>query len=123
MAVDPTKVQFAVPAFTIDKIAAYSTPTDSFPSSVSANISYSITGGGGFPAYTLKSITNPYGNKCLPTLSWSTDDTNWYDQDAQDTDFTIVSCGCSDTTIYFFFNAQYSGSKTIFIQFAIDSIT
>lgn len=123
MSVDPTKTQFAAPAFIIDKIPVYSTPTDCYPSSVGIGLSYSITGGGGSPAYTLESITNPYGIKCLTSLSWSEDGLNWYDQDDTGTDATNVSCGCNATTIYFFFEAQFTGTKTIYVQFAIDSIT
>jgi hypothetical protein len=120
MTVDPTKTQFAS-AWTIDKIPAYSTPTDCYPTSVGIGISYSITGGGGPITYTLKTITNPYGKKCLTSMSWSEDGTNWYDQDDNGTDATIVACGCNANNIYFFFGAQYSGARTIYIQFAIDS--
>lgn len=134
MIVDPTKTQFASPAFLIDKIAAYSSQTDSFPNSVGFGISYSIPGSGSaFPTYTLKSITNPYGKKCLPNLSWSVDGVDFYDQDAELFYFNGgamaaytqmgVQCGCSDSTIYFFFQSSFTSNQTVYIQFAIDSLT
>lgn len=134
MGVDPTKVQFAAPAFNIDKIAAYSTATDSSPNSVSNGISYSIPGSGGItPTYTLQSIPNPYGKKCLPNLSWSVDGVDYYDQDAELFYFNNslnsalvqmgVQCGCSDSTIYFFFQSSFTSNQTVHIQFSIDSLT
>ena len=122
-------IQFAS-EYPIDKIAAYSSLSDVYPASVPANISYSITGSGtSSPSYTLKSIANPYGKRCLPSLTWSLDGTNWYDQDDVLIDTSTlfikmqVSCGCSDSTIYFFFVSSFAGTQTVNIQFAVDSPT
>lgn len=130
--IDPTKVQFAS-SLNADKIAAYSTNVDSSPSSVGIGYSYSIPGSSTFtPTYTTESIPNPYGKKCYPNLSWSVDGVNYYDQDAQlpyynsanKEQFTQmgVSCGCSNSTIYFVFQSSYTSTQTVYIQFAIDNI-
>lgn len=133
MTVDPTKTQFAS-AYTIDKIAAYSSLTDSYPNSVGVGLSYSIPGSGlQTPTYTLQSIANPYSKRCLTNLSWSIDGASFYDQDDQlyyynaghASEFTQmgVICGCSDSTIYFFFQSSYTATQTVYLQFAIDSPT
>ena len=134
MGVDATKVQFAAPAYNIDKIAAYSTPTDSYPNSVGIGLSYSIPGSGStFPTNTLKSITNPYGKRCFTTLSWSIDGTNFYNQGTSLFYYNggaasiytqmQVFCGCSDSLIYFYFSSSYTSNQTVYLQFAVDSPT
>jgi hypothetical protein len=132
MAVDPTKTQFAS-GWDIDKIPAYSTPTDSYPASVGIGLSYSIPGGLYPGTYTLKSIPNPYGTKCLTNLGWSLDGIAFYDQDdisqyynSTNRELLLqmqVSCGCSNSTIYFSFLSAYTSTQTVYIQFAIDSIS
>jgi hypothetical protein len=132
MSVDPTKTQFAS-EYNVDKIAAYSTITDSSPSSVGIGLNYSIPGSGSFfPTYTLESIPNPYGKKCLTNLSWSIDGASFYDQDAQLPYYNSssmeqlvqmgVQCGCSNSEIYFFFQSSYTSTQTVYLQFAIDNI-
>ena len=117
----------------VDKIAAYSTQTDSYPTSVGVGYSYSIPGSSTFtPAYTMESIPNPYGKKWLTNLSWSGDGASFYDQDAilpyynvaNQSQFTQmgVTCGCSNSTIYFFFQSSYTSTQTVYLQFAIDNI-
>lgn len=132
MSVDPTKTQFSTET-NVDKIAAYSTQFDSDPSSVGIGLNYSIPGSGSFlPTYTVETIPNPYGKKCLTNLSWSIDGFNYYDQDAQLVYYNgseqqqllqmSVSCGCSDSTIYFAFQSEYTSNQTVYLQFAIDNI-
>ena len=130
MAADDTKLQF-YSGLVADKIAAYSMTADSSPPTVSSAISYSIPGSGlSIPDFTLNSLANPYGKKCLTTLIWSLDNVNWYDQDDSlgyvngAAGFQVkmqVSCGCSDSTIYFFFQSSYTSTQTVYIQFALDS--
>ncbi len=137
MGVNPTKVQFATPAFTVDKIAAYANNLgNSFPASIPTNISYSGIPGSGNNAsttYTTKTLPNPYGKRLLTTFSWSVDGANYYDQGAQLYYFSSFNqqwlvqmqayCGCSDSTIYFSFGSQYTANQTVYIQFAVDSTT
>lgn len=130
--IDVTKVQFAS-AFNIDKIAVYSTPDDS-SAGVPQNISYSIPGSAtSTPTVTVHSISNPYGKKCLTSLSWSLDASHWYDQDDTLYYYSVdrmdkaiqmnVICGCSDSTIYFSFTSDYPTTQTVYVQFAVDSIS
>jgi hypothetical protein len=133
MSVDPTKVQLAAPAFDIDKIAAYSSQVDSSPASVPTSVSYSIPGGYPGLGYNLATIPNPYGKKCLTNMSWSVDGADYYDQDDQLQYYNAtqqsmliqmqVFCGCDNNTIYFFFQNTYTSTQTVYIIFAIDSIT
>jgi hypothetical protein len=132
MTADPTKINF-YSGFPIDKITAYSSTTGSSPSSVPVNISYSIAGDPTNGVFVIESIANPYGKKCLTNLSWSVDGINYYDQDAQLQYYNAsqhlnltqmqVQCGCSDANIYFSFTSFYTSTQTVYLQFAIDSIT
>lgn len=133
MSVDASQVQVAFPAYDIDKIAAYSTQFDSYPTSVGVGYSYSIPSNYEQVNYTLETIPNPYGSALLTNLSWSVDSADYYDQDCQLWYYNStlqqltlqmgVSCGCSDDTIYFFFQTQYTGTQTVYLQFAVDSPT
>lgn len=132
MGIDQTKVQFASPAYNIDKISSYSIVTDSFPSSVPSALSYSI------PAalagvYTLQSMANPYGKRCIPNVSFSLDGVSFYDQgtsvpyyNATSKQLQVqmrVNGGCSDSTIYLAFYSEYTATQTVYVQFAMDSPT
>lgn len=136
MSVDITKVQFATPAYTIDKIATYADGQgNSWPSGTPINLHYDIPGSGipDTPTYTLQSIPNLYTKRLLTTLSWSLDNVNYYDQgvpvfyyNATDMLFGTqmqIFCGCSDSTIYFQFVSSFTATQTVYLQFALDSPT
>lgn len=129
--VDATKVQFYSGDVT-DKIAVFSTNTDS--SSNGIGIQGSMTAVAGVPsvgALTTANIPNPYGKRCLMTLSWSLDAVNYYpmNQPAYYYNATDASYywqaeafgGCSDSTIYFGVFSQYTANQTVYFQFALDS--
>jgi hypothetical protein len=130
---DPTQTQFAS-EYVVDKIATWSSTLDSAPSNVGINISYTIPGSASpFPTNSIRSVMNPYDKKCLTNLSWSVDGVNYYDQDTtldyynatNQEMFTQmqVTCGCSNSTIYFFFQSSYTSTQTVYLQYAIDSPT
>lgn len=121
MTVDRSKLNF-YSGDPIDKIIVYSSKTDSSDPSIPADVTYSIAAGSPFPAtFLLQSIPNPYGQRGTPTLSFSLDGTNYYEQSDQPNASLQVSviCGCSDSTIYFYIQNQSTSPQTVHIQFAI----
>lgn len=133
MSLDPTKIQFATVDF-VDKVPIYSTKTDN---------SGGVIGSDGFLSalaasppnsqVTYATITNPYGKRCLITLSWSLDHVNYYPvnvpifyYDAVHAEYlwqAVGFAGCSDSLIYLCCTSQYGSPQTVYMQFALDSPT
>lgn len=121
--------------FSNDKVAMYSTLTDSSGEGIGIGASLIATA----PAsaediqLTTASIPNPYGRRCLMTLSWSLDRINFYPMNTPIFYFNatfqeylwqaLAFGGCSDSTIYFGVDSQYTSSQTVYFQFALDSPT
>lgn len=111
--------------YPIDKIFAYSSITDSFPSTIPTNISYAIAASAGGGTFLTKTITNPYGKAGIVTLSFSIDGSAYYEQTDQPNFNTQVSCfgSCSSSTVSFHMQNQSASPQTIYIQFAAVSLT
>lgn len=121
--------------FPSDKVAMYSTTTDSSGSGIGIGGSMTAVApsSASVTQTTIASLANPYGRKCLMTLSWSLDKLNWYPQNMpifyfNSTDKSyywqaLAFGGCSDDTIYFGVDSQYTSDQTIYFQFALDSPT
>lgn len=127
--VDVTKLQF-YSGYPIDKIVQQGIQT------------YTIAGSNDIttPNRVLQTITNSYGLKGLVVLSWSTDSTNYYDQEtptrfistffggSQGLSFQTQG-GASDSTIYFYIqnglsdNSGNPVSQTVTINYALVSIS
>lgn len=124
MTVDITKLQY-YSGYPIDKITVEDTT------------SYSMAGAGGLSTNTsLQTVTNPFGQRCLSTCSYSVDNINFYDQNTALPFFSTfhqtyltqmqVQCGSSDTTIYFFLQSNYQDgagnplTQTVYINYALD---
>jgi len=135
MSLDPTKVQFTT-VYQVDKIPVYSTKTDGQGlSSHGALAVGTVTGPASFTtSIYVGRVTNPYGRKCLMTLSWSLDDTNYYPSNVPIFYFNgtyneylwqaLGFSGCSDSTIYICCSTQYDvAPQTMYLQLALDSPT
>lgn len=125
--VDVTKLQF-YSGYPIDKIVQQGTASYTVAGSVDITT----------PTRSLQTITNTYGVKGIVILSWSTDNTNFYDQSsptrfistffggAQGLSFQAQG-GASDSTIYFYLQNGLSDgtgaavSQTVSINFALVS--
>lgn len=121
MTADIDKLNFSID-YPIDKIA------------VEGTASYTVSGTATTtPVASLQSITNPFGHKCLMTVRWSVDGTNFYDMDGSINFFSAtfsefifgagVKAGCSDSTIYFYMINGYDTSKTFTINYTLYSIS
>jgi len=130
-AVDPTKVQFSS-TYIVDKIAMYSTKEDGQGYTSNGNITIPAASGLPFADVDYITIANPYGRKCLITLSWSLDGINYYPQNVPIFYFNVAHNsyywralsfgGCSDSTLVLGITTQYDvGPQTIYLQFALDS--
>lgn len=118
--------------FNADKIAVYSSKTDS--SGIGAGGSLAVVAA--TPpdnSITVATIANPYGRKCLPTMSWSLDDTNFYPMNIPIYYYNATFqeylwqalgfMGCSDSLIYICCTTAYGSAQTMYVQFALDSPT
>jgi hypothetical protein len=120
--------------FTIDKVQAWSTTTDS-STGLAVGLKTTIPACTTLPTPQLGTgaITNPFGVRGLPQLVWSIDQTNWYPTGAQIIYFnatyqeyiTQVSCylTCSDSQIIFNIYTGYTAAQTVYFQLGIDSPT
>lgn len=121
MTLDVTKAQFET-VNDVDKIAY--------------NASGSLTATAASPpssTVTTATIPNPYGKRCLMTLSWSLDNINYYPTNVPIFYYNsglqsylwqaLGFGGCSDSSIYLCCTTQYGSPQTVFIQFAVDSPT
>lgn len=129
MATDYTKLQFATPAYNIDKITSYSAGSDA-SANATANISYVITGTNPTQSTVIQTIANPYNKKMYFTMSWSLDNVNFYDCTTKllyvnganvQTQMQVVM-GVSASLIYFAFTNAYTSNQTVYIQYALDNI-
>jgi hypothetical protein len=86
------------------------------------------------PGVTIASIPNPYGHAGLTTVSFSIDNNNFYEQNSSieywNTTFLetlsqmTVTSACNDSSIFFMATSFYTlGAQTVFINYAVDSIT
>lgn len=127
--VDVTKLQF-YSGYPIDKIVQQDTQT------------YTVTGSNDIttPHRVLQTVTNSFGTKGIVVLSWSTDTTNYFDQEtptrfvstffggAQGLSFQAQG-GSDNTTIYFYLQNGLSDgsgnpvSQTVTIQWALVSVS
>ena len=118
----------------LDKVAMYSVTNDaSEPLLPNTRATLGAASGLPFASVAVASITNPYGRKCLPTLSWSPDGTNYYPMNVPVFYYNatymqymwqaLSFAGCSDSLIYIGFTTQYNASQTLYIQYAFDSPT
>lgn len=96
--------------FPIDKIGA------------EGEISYSQASTG---ADSTRTIPNPLGYKCLPTIAWSIDGINFYPADAKLNPLNpyTLNVKVSATTITFYLYNNSGGTVTFTIKYALDTIT
>lgn len=133
MSVDETKLQL-YSGSTTDKIAVFSSKTDS--SGIGTNATATIgpvVDPTDTPEVRMFSIDNPYGKKCLMTLSWSPDGVSYYPQNQPVYYYNATFSGyywkalgfggCSDSKIYFGISTQYNDTQNVYFQFALDSPT
>jgi hypothetical protein len=132
--VDVSKLQFYSEDVS-DKIAMFSSNTDSSGSGIGiqGKMTAAAPSDPSQVATTIASIANPYGKKCLMTLSWSLDGISYFPQNQPAYYYNagysgyywqaLGFGGCSDSTIYFGVDSQYTASQTIYFQFALDSPT
>lgn len=133
--IDVSKIQFTT-LYDVDKIPVYSTVADG--QGLSANGSLAVGPVIGAASTTtsvyVATVANPYGRKCLPTMSWSIDGVNYYPVNVPIFYFNptyqeylwqaLGFVGCSDSTIYICASTQYDvGPQTMHVQFALDSPT
>lgn len=121
MTLDVTKVRFET-INDVDKIA-YSAAGSLTANAASPPLSN----------VTTATIANPYGKKCLMTLSWSLDNVNFYPTNvpifyynASQQGYLWQALGfggCSDSLIYLSCTSQYGSAQTVYVQFAVDSPT
>lgn len=133
MSLDPTKIQFETVDH-VDKIAVYSTMLDSSGFGIGAD-GYLNVNASSHDDYlvTHASIPNPYGKRCLPTMSWSLDHANYYPANVPIFFYDSVNqgyywqalgfVGCSDSSIYLCCTSAYGSTQKMYIQFALDSPT
>ena len=121
---DNSKLQF-YSGNVIDKIASYSSKIDSSSASIATNISYPIGASLGGGTFLKESIANPYGVAGFVTLSFSVDGVNYYEQTDQPNLNIQASCyaSCTSSTIYFHMQNQSVSAQTIYIQYAMDTLT
>lgn len=116
--------------FNADKIAVYSSKTDS--SGIGADGVLTV-----LPAsppdfnVSFAQIPNPYGHRCLPTMSWSLDGINYYPVNVPIFYFNTTNqeyewqalgfMGCSDTFITICCTTQFGTTQSMHVQFALDS--
>jgi hypothetical protein len=118
---------------TTDKIAVYSLTDDSSGIGKAANMDIPAADSPDSPQVFIASLDNPYGKKCLMTLSWSVDNVNFYPQNTPIYYYNATFAGyywralgfggCSDDKIYFGCTTSYDSAQTIYFQFALDSPT
>lgn len=133
MSLNVADAQFASD-FNIDKIQSWSTQTDS-SSDLLSGYHITIPADPSIPAVVAGTgtITNPYGKRGLPNITWSLDKVNWYPNGGQIIYFnsdhflymTQVAAyiACSDTTITFVVFTGYTAPQTLYFQLAIDNPT
>lgn len=112
MSVDVSKLQF-YSGYPIDKITySFTSSTYSVPANTEPN-SGTLVG----------TITNPYGTKCYTTASYTTDGTNYYDQNAeQNAEDFGVSVGCDNSNIYIYAWNATSSVMSVTLNISIDTI-
>lgn len=132
--VDATKTQMET-THQVDKVAMYSSTTDSSGDGIGIGGSFVAAAASSLPFTTITtaSVPNPYGKKCLMTLSWSVDNINYHPMNVPIFYFNasynsyfwraLAAGGCSDDTIYFSVTSQYDQDQIIYFQFALDSPT
>jgi hypothetical protein len=120
--------------FVIDKIQSWSTPSDASPGLL-AGYKITVPADPSIPTVVAGagSITNPYGKRGLPTVTWSIDQTNWYPNGGQILYYNAANAEyitqvasyitCSDTTITFVIYTGYTAAQTVYFQLAIDNPT
>lgn len=131
--VNATKTQYSSLDL-VDKIPVYSTTTDA--QGIGINAKQSVGPVIGTPSTDtttyIATLDNPYGKKCLTTLSWSLDGENYlpsdepqyyFNSDANEYLLQVLPfMACSDSTIYFMVNTSYTADQTVYLQFALDSL-
>lgn len=127
MSVDTAKLQF-YSGYPIDKVV------------VEGTTSYSVAGSSGLsPTYSTQTITNSYATKGFINLSWSVDNSNFYDQNSQIqfySQFRLqpmlsgqVQGGVDTSSIYFFIRnglhdaAGTPTTQTFYIKYAVYAIS
>lgn len=132
MTLDPTKVQYSSLDI-VDKIPVYSTKTDG--QGLGINGSLAVGAASALPSSSIfvGTVANPYGRKCLVTMSWSLDGTNYYPMNTPTFYFNATFssyffqalgfAGCSNSLIYIACTTQYTSAQTMYFQIALDSPT
>lgn len=94
-------------------------PTDKI--GTEGEVSYSVSSSSSDQTRT---ITNPLGYKCLPTMAWSLDNTNFYPPEAalSPSNTRSANIAVSDTTIYFYLYNNSGSNVTFYIKYALDTI-
>ena len=118
--------------FAIDKIQSWSTQTDASSGlqpgySVGVPVCTSIPA----PQSGTGTISNPYGRRGLPNLTWSLDKVNWYPNGGQILYFNsdhqeyitqvALYATCSDSTITIVVTTGYTSPQTVYLQLAVDN--
>lgn len=100
-------------------------------------LSYTVAAGtpSDIPPYpgVLKTVTNTYGKKCLSSVSWSIDGSN-FNSSRDSINYTngtlhelvtkaSVNCGVYATTVYFYIVNNYTSSLTFTINYALKTIS
>jgi hypothetical protein len=129
--IDVSQVQFSS-EFTIDKIQSWSSTTDA-SEGLAAHYTFTIPADSILPdlAAGTGSITNPYGRRGLPTVTWSIDQVNWYPTGGQilyyngtfASYFTQIAVYLvtTDSQITFVVTTGYTSSQQVYVQFAVDN--
>jgi hypothetical protein len=118
--------------FDVDKVAVYSSKDDGSGSGIGSGGSLAVPAGTpNTYSITYATVANPYGKRCLPTLSWSLDNVNYYPVNVPIFYFNATFqqylwqalgfAGCSDDLIYLCCTNSYGSAQTMYMQFALDS--
>lgn len=70
-----------------------------------------------------ETIENPLGYKCLPTIAWSIDGSNFYPANAQVTPSNpyTVNVSVSDSIVTFYIYNNSGSNQTFTIKYALDT--
>lgn len=129
---DVLKSQF-ISTHQVDKVALYSTMEDGLGYTARGTLAVGTPADPVFGGVYWASVANPYGRKCLMTLSWSVDGVNFYPQNVPLFYYNATHLayywqalgfgGCSDSLVYLACTTQYTADQTMYVQFALDSPT
>lgn len=126
------QVQFSS-EFNVDKIQTWSSAVDS--SGIGAGFHLTVPANTSLPTLleATGSLSNPYGKKGLPTITWSLDQQNWYPTGgqiiyfdpvhAQYTTQVAVYMAVTNSLITFVVTTGLNAPQTIYLQFAVDNPT